>query len=302
MFVYFQRLEAQRPLEIELLDSSNEAKLEKLLKDDKWISPFKVVASNSIEETEIATIKNYDPSILDFKVASTSPTTSNKVTVAKFEAKAKAVVDNKRSFSAVTKPVTESIVTTPQTFASVLRAATEQTKKEVVMNSSANTSQGQQQLFKRRHEIDLSPVDDHRRSDGGGYQRTPAADGQLSKRAKLTPSSSAETKSRSESVSSSSSSTESGNPMPYRVLYEKDPAVLERRQKQIDFGKNTLGYDNYIEQVPKDERTKDHPKTPPMHLKFSRRAWDGLIKKWRIQLHQWDPEPNDSEKVHDRDD
>ncbi|KAF2899196.1 hypothetical protein ILUMI_06983 [Ignelater luminosus] len=72
--------------------------------------------------------------------------------------------------------------------------------------------------------------------------------------------------------------------------YETDSRVLARRQKQIDFGKNTVGYDNYIRTVPKDNRKADDPATPNRHMKYSRRAWDGLIKQWRLRLHKYDPD------------
>ena len=36
-----------------------------------------------------------------------------------------------------------------------------------------------------------------------------------------------------------------------RKEYETDENVIVRRQKQIEKGKNTLGYDNYLQQVPK---------------------------------------------------
>jgi len=37
------------------------------------------------------------------------------------------------------------------------------------------------------------------------------------------------------------------------------------------------------------KRRKQHPKTPEKHQICSRRSWDGQIKKWRRQLHAFDP-------------
>lgn len=81
-----------------------------------------------------------------------------------------------------------------------------------------------------------------------------------------------------------------------KLQFETDKEVLGRRAKQVEYGKNTLGYQRYLEMVPKEKREKKHPKTPPKHLKYSRRAWDGLVKVWRQKLHFWDP-PKDGEEA-----
>lgn len=72
------------------------------------------------------------------------------------------------------------------------------------------------------------------------------------------------------------------------IELETDTSILQRRQKQIDYGKNTVGYSNYVINIPIDKRTKDDPKTPDKFSKYSRRSWDTLIKMWRKELHKYD--------------
>ena len=69
-------------------------------------------------------------------------------------------------------------------------------------------------------------------------------------------------------------------------------AVVLKRQRQIDIGKNSLSYGNYIQSVPRNERISLlHPQTPNKYQKCSSRSWDGQVKRWKSLLHQWDP-PN----------
>ncbi|KAL3133158.1 hypothetical protein ABBQ38_007052 [Trebouxia sp. C0009 RCD-2024] len=82
-------------------------------------------------------------------------------------------------------------------------------------------------------------------------------------------------------------------------VVETDPHRIAQRQKQIDYGKNTLGYQRYIEEVPRYLRRKintpitKHPDTPDVHQICSKRSFDGQAKKWRRELHLWDPEDED---------
>ena len=73
---------------------------------------------------------------------------------------------------------------------------------------------------------------------------------------------------------------------------ESDPTILGRRQRQLNYAKNCLGYGNYIKNISRNERIQStHPQTPNKFQKCSSRSWDGQIKKWKSLIHQWEP-PN----------
>lgn len=79
---------------------------------------------------------------------------------------------------------------------------------------------------------------------------------------------------------------------PKPVAIEKDADVLIRRQRDIDYGKNTPAYEEFISSVPKRERRDNQPWTPDKYEKMTRRNWDKQVKIWRKQLHYWkDPKP-----------
>ncbi|RLN47510.1 hypothetical protein BBJ29_000624 [Phytophthora kernoviae] len=71
---------------------------------------------------------------------------------------------------------------------------------------------------------------------------------------------------------------------------EADPHRLTQRQKQIDYGKNTIGYDRYCAQVPRHARRPGkHPMTPDKTTRMGKKVFDGVVRKWRQALHKYDP-------------
>lgn len=73
------------------------------------------------------------------------------------------------------------------------------------------------------------------------------------------------------------------------VLKETDPRRLAQRQKQIEYGKATPGYKDYLKMIAKTKRKREDPKTPNKYQVCSKRSWDGQIRKWRRMLHFYDP-------------
>jgi len=82
----------------------------------------------------------------------------------------------------------------------------------------------------------------------------------------------------------------------FQKLDQSDPVHarrIQQRRRMVAFGKNTVGYDEYIQQVPKHKRRPrcmKHPMTPDHTLDIPTKRWQGLVKAWRRALHQYDPE------------
>jgi hypothetical protein len=81
-----------------------------------------------------------------------------------------------------------------------------------------------------------------------------------------------------------------GSPMDcepqFPKLDPKDPAHAKRmvqRCKTVSKGKNTAGYESYIEQVPTEKRrlrSMATPMTPDATLDIPSKRWLGLVKAW----------------------
>lgn len=66
-------------------------------------------------------------------------------------------------------------------------------------------------------------------------------------------------------------------------------AMIAQRKKQITWGKNTQGYRNMVNL---HKQTTNHHgirlATPDPDSPISKRRFDGVVKKWRRKLHEYD--------------
>ena len=69
-----------------------------------------------------------------------------------------------------------------------------------------------------------------------------------------------------------------------------DANKIASRAKQVSYGKNTLGYERYLAEKPLERRRMDDPWTPDSKANIPNKRWQGLLKKWRADLHKFDPE------------
>jgi len=63
---------------------------------------------------------------------------------------------------------------------------------------------------------------------------------------------------------------------------------IDMRLRQLNIGKQTWGYQNYIRAVPKNLRRGWYPVTPDPMERISKRRFNGKVNVWRRKLHFWD--------------
>lgn len=75
------------------------------------------------------------------------------------------------------------------------------------------------------------------------------------------------------------------------VFPKLDPSIpeqarrMEQRRRMISYGKNTVGYEEYLRQVPKEKRNRrsmETPTTPDHTLDIPNKRWQGQIKAWYV--------------------
>jgi hypothetical protein len=60
---------------------------------------------------------------------------------------------------------------------------------------------------------------------------------------------------------------------------------IQQRRRMVSYGKNTLGYDEYLRKVPKEKRglrSMDTPMTPDHTLDIPNKRWIGQVKAWYV--------------------
>ena len=64
---------------------------------------------------------------------------------------------------------------------------------------------------------------------------------------------------------------------------------IQQRKRMIEKGKNTIGYTEYVRQIPKERRkpkSMDHPSTPNFKANIPNRRWLGLVSAWYVQIFE----------------
>lgn len=68
---------------------------------------------------------------------------------------------------------------------------------------------------------------------------------------------------------------------------EDDGHRIAQRQKQIDYGKNTIAYDSFSALLPREKRVRGHPMTPIAKQKCSKRSFAGQVTSWKKKVYDF---------------